>query len=96
MAKNTNFGKKAVGNKPKTSTVTTSSMTESVSSFNTVEKAENKEFDQKQSGTGFKFATEFTRKTMNRTDLTSFIQKRYDQIWEKTDEFQRIAEDRYH
>ena len=71
----------------KNSTVTTSSLTDSVSSINTVEKAENQEFEHKQAGSGFKFANAFQRKTMNRTDLTAFIQKRYEMIWEKTEEF---------
>ena len=53
------------------------------------------EAEQKQAGHNFHFAKEFNRKTMSRTDLTSFIQKRYEAIWSKTEEFQQMAEHRY-
>ena len=69
-------------------TMTTSSLTEqTVSSLNTVEKQENAEAEKKQAGNDFNFAKEFNRTTMSRTDLTSFIQKRYESIWTKTEEF---------
>ena len=72
----------------KNQTMTTSSLTQdTVSSLEPHEKAENLEAEQKQAGHNFHFAKEFNRKTMSRTDLTSFIQKRYEAIWSKTEEF---------
>lgn len=50
----------------KASTVTSNTSDESESSFNTVEKKDNKEADGKMAGTSFNFAYEMQRKTLSR------------------------------
>ena len=71
-------------------------MSESInSSLNTVEVMENKLANKKIPGVSFKFAKEFQRTTMSRADLTTFVQKKFDEIMTKTEAFQSDGNTKY-
>ena len=60
-----------------------------------MEKKENEEADQKVAGNSFHFAKEFQRQTLSRHELTTLVQKKFDEIWIKTEGFQHEANRRY-
>ena len=64
----------------KAPTVTTTSANETVSSLASAEKKENKDSCAKMAGMGFNFKMKFQRETMNRADLTKFVQGKYDEL----------------
>ena len=71
--------------KPAKASSTTSDS--SVSSFNTVEKQENREADGKMAGVSFNFALYMNRKTLSRSQLTEIIQKKFDEVAARSKEY---------
>ena len=63
---------------------TSSSSDATVSSFNTVEKLENRGADYKMPGFSFKFAKEMQRQTLSRAQLADLTQAKFDEVAAQT------------